>query len=95
MQFHPWADVGDGYMDVSVVCKMSRWVLLFDLFLNVEHGTHVERPRVKSATRYLKAKNVVLRGCDPNSVLDVDGEFMWSGADVSIQIHPGALRLIV
>ena len=41
---------------------------------------------------YLKARQVQLKGS--TSVLDLDGEFLWSGAEVGVQVRPGMFELI-
>jgi YegS/Rv2252/BmrU family lipid kinase len=86
MMLAPFAEVGDGKIDVVVLRRASRWQML-KLFLKVFHGSHLSLPCVE----YYQVHSFAIESasCEP---LDLDGEIKGT-APVRVEMLPAALRV--
>lgn len=86
MKIAPMAKIDDGFLDILIVNKISRFELL-KVFPKVYTGEHITHPAVE----FIRAKEITLALNTPMPAFS-DGEPVGS-APVKTQIMPGALRV--
>lgn len=87
MLIAPNAKIDDGYFDIIVAGKLSRWSLLCTL-PKIFTGKHLENP----AVQHYKTKKAVIK-TTPAKTLLPDGE-IFGTTPVTIQIHPKLVRYL-
>ena len=90
MMIAPQAEVNDGYLDVTIVKKVSRLELL-RVFPKVYRGEHLTHPAVISR----RTRKVEIQ-IDRRQALFGDGEEMFDvGPEgAMIRVRPGVLRVV-
>ena len=88
MKMAPLAQLNDGYLDLIVAHKASRWKL-FKMFPKVFSGKHIGDPiieyhQVKSFSIIPKEKNI----------LNIDGEIIGS-TPIEVEVVPSAIEVLV
>lgn len=86
MKVVPSAVIDDGYLEIFIVNKISRFELL-KVFPRVYNGDHVTHPAVE----FIRAKKITLTPAIPMPAYS-DGEPVGQ-APVTAEIAPGALRV--
>jgi diacylglycerol kinase (ATP) len=83
----PDADPADGFLDVVVFVRMSRFQVLRH-FLRVARGREVHEPRVRT----LRARRVVVGGLRHTLPAHADGRSMGI-TPIAVTVRPAALRI--
>ncbi len=88
MKMAPLAQLNDGYIDLIVVHKASRWKL-FKMFPKVFSGKHIADPIVE----YHQVKSFSVIPKEEN-VLNIDGE-MIGNTPIDVEVLPSAIDVLV
>ena len=99
MKFAPLAHHCNGTADLVTLGNVRRWPLLWDIFLRVEDGAHINTETAKCHGRIHRITSIQISPGDtreqPARVMyDIDGEFFWSSGAVVIKVVPGAINVI-
>lgn len=95
----PEAQPDDGWLDVFIVRKVSRWVIA-KLLMLYKNGQHFKNGQLTEAAKpyfiYRRAKSVSLRAADGRGpiIATVDGECAPC-KQVSVQVQPLAGRVLL
>ena len=88
LTINPYADMRDGWLDVTVLGKVSLFDYLRNLN-NLKKGKKI----VHREARYLRAKRVEIEVLGGNAVAELDGEYYPEG-NVVMDILPEALKIV-
>lgn len=88
MKMAPLAQLNDGYIDLIVVHKASRWKL-FKMFPKVFSGKHIADPIVE----YHQVRTFSVIPKEEN-VLNIDGE-MIGNTPIDVEVLPSAIDVLV
>jgi diacylglycerol kinase (ATP) len=92
----PKASLNDGLLDIVVVKKMNRLLLLWKVFWQIRSGTvkpETEKGFDKSAILYFTAASLIIQN-PGNAPLHIDGDPAPTMANITVSVVPSALRLI-
>ncbi len=85
----PHASISDGMMDITIVEK-SNMFRYTQLGINLMGGAL----RQSSGLRMLRARKVMI-GREEEGPAHIDGEPVLMGRDVTLEVHPGELRIFI
>lgn len=88
----PQAEIDDGLMDVSLICKVNRRTFAA-LIGKYRKGTHLSSPLAENKIKYVKSKSLTV---EPVGEMDicVDGE-VYSSGKLELSIAPSAIEFTV
>lgn len=84
----PRANVSDGYLD-SIIIKKSDIQDLFNIFINIFKGEHINHPNVE----YFRTKKISVKS-DANIPIDIDGEY-GGKLPATFEVISNAFRILV
>ncbi len=88
MKMAPLAQLNDGYIDLIVVHKPSRWKLL-KMFPKIFSGKHIAEPIVE----YHQVKTFSIIPIEEH-VLNIDGELLGN-TPIDVEVLPSAINVLV
>ena len=88
MKMAPMAQLNDGYIDLIVAHKASRWKL-FKMFLKVFSGKHIADPIVEY--HQVKSFSIIPK---VDNILNIDGEMIGS-TPIDVDVIPSAIDVLV
>lgn len=88
MKISPDSDLEDGYIDICIIHKISKWRIL-GLFPTIFYGKHIN---VREVTLH-KAKHIVLKSHDPLEI-NLDGDLVGT-TPLSLEVVPKAIKILV
>lgn len=97
MRIAPQASLTDGLLDIIVVNKINRVVLLGKIIMQLFAGKPVsikEAIEQKKSISYFRASSLKIKN-DRLAPLHIDGEPMETSAEFNIQVIPFALTLMI
>ena len=88
MKMAPMAQLNDGYIDLIIAHKASRWKL-FKMFLKVFSGKHIADPIVEY--HQVKSFSIIPK---VDNILNIDGEMIGS-TPIDVDVIPSAIDVLV
>ncbi|HIC38722.1 MAG TPA: hypothetical protein EYO79_04535 [Candidatus Marinimicrobia bacterium] len=88
MKMAPMAQLNDGYIDLIVAHKASRWKL-FKMFPKVFSGKHIADPIVEY--HQVKSFSIIPK---VDNILNIDGEMIGS-TPIDVDVIPSAIDVLV
>jgi diacylglycerol kinase (ATP) len=92
----PKASLNDGLLDIVVVKKMNKLLLLWKIFWQIRSGTiqpETNKDFNKSSILYFNAASLIIQN-PKNAPLHIDGDPAPTASNLTIGVVPSALRLI-